>query len=287
MEKAVKQAEEVRLLAERGMYLATRVPLLTGLFGGVWFSQLAKQPEMEKILRDLNSFSEVSERLATVAEQLPEKIAAERDTTIKQAMDNITRFTMTTMDETAKKTLAMIDTTATRLSKEREAAIRQLMHEFSAERKRTIEDFLNEDERMRGLLSAVQLTLAEGNKLVVSADSLVKGLNLQPGDAKAASPAKPFDIKDYQVTLKEASNTISQLHGLVRTIDQMGLEKTLPHIVKAVETVEQKGEKWVILAFILGISLIVVFLVGAVLASLIYRHFAIRIFGPKPQTASS
>ena len=66
-------------------------------------------------------------------------------------------------------------------------------------------------------------------------------------------------------------------------IDQMGLEKTLPHIVKAVETFEKKGEKWVIFGFILGISLIVTFLVGSVIAALIYRHFAKRIFGSRPQ----
>jgi len=287
VENATQQVEEVRLLAERGIYLATRMPMLTGVLSGVWFSQLAKHPDVEKILKDVSKFSEVSERLAIVAEQLPDQIAIERDTTIKQAMENITRLMMTTMDETAKKTITMIDAAAKKVSLEREAAIRQLMDEFSAERKRTIEDFLNEDKRMRGLLSEVQLTLAEGNKLIVSADSLVKGLNLKPGEAKAAAPAKPFDIKDYQVTLKEASNTILQLHGLVRTMDQMGLEKTLPQIVKAVETVEEKGTKWIYFSFILGIALIVIFLIGAVIASLIYRHFAIRIFGSKLQPVSS
>jgi hypothetical protein len=268
VENATRQVEEVRLLAERGMYLATRMPMLTGLFGGVWFSQLANHPDMEKILKDVNKFSQVSERLAKVAEQLPDQIATERDTTIKQAMENITQLTMTTMDETAKK-----------LSKEREAAIRQLMDEFSAERKRTIEDFLNEDKRMRGLLSAVQLTLAEGNKLVGSVDSLVKSLNLQPSGAKPAAPAKPFDIKEYQATLKEASNTMYHLKGLVRIIDQVSLENTLPQIVKAVETVKEQGEKGLFFAFILGIVLIVVFMVCAVFASLIYRYFANRIFG--------
>ncbi|MCK4793803.1 MAG: hypothetical protein KAV87_59290 [Desulfobacteraceae bacterium] len=287
VENATQQVEEVRLLAERGMYLATRMPMLTGVFAGVWFSQLAKHPDMEKILKDVNKFSEVSERLATVAEQLPDQIAIERDRTIKQAMENITELTMTTMDETTKKAMAMIDATVKKLSLERKAAIRQLMDEFSAERKRTIEDFLNEDQRMRGLLSEVRLTLAEGNKLIGSADSLVKGLNLGPSEAKAATPAKPFDIKDYQVTLKEASNTILQLHGLVRTIDQMGLEKALPQIITAIETVEKRGEKWVFFAFILGIALIVVFLVGGVIALLTYRHFADRISKSKLQQAKS
>ncbi len=61
----------------------------------------------------------------------------------------------------------------------------------------------------------------------------------------------------------------------------------MPQIVKAVETVEEKGEKWINFSFILGIALIVVFLVGAVIASLIYRHFAIRIFGSALQQARS
>jgi len=286
---ATQQVEEVRLLAERGMYLATRMPMLTGLFSGVFFSQLASHPDVEKILKDVNTFSQVSERLATVAEQLPQQIAAERDTTIKQAMDNITRLTMTTMDETAKKTMGMIDATAKKFSKEREAAIRQLMDEFSAERKRAMEDFLNEDQRMRGLLSAVQQTLAEGNKLIVSADALVKDLNLQPSEAKAADapPARPFDIKDYQATLEQASNTIVQVHGLVKTLDQMGLERMLPQILTAVETVKREGKEGVYFAFILGIGLIAIFLIGAVVASLIYRYLAIRIFGPALLQAKS
>jgi hypothetical protein len=177
VENATQQVEEMRLLAERGMYLATRMPMLTGVFGGVWFSQLAQHPDMKKIINDVHKLSEVSERMATVAEQLPEKIAQERDLTIRQAMKSITDLMVTVMDETENKTIVMLDAAVKRLSQEREAAIRQLMDEFSAERERTIEDFLNEDQRMRGLLSEVQHTLAEGNKLIISVDSLVNGLN--------------------------------------------------------------------------------------------------------------
>ncbi len=101
VENATQQVEEARLLAERGMYLATRLPMLTGLFAGVWFSQLANHPDMEKIIKDVNKFSDVSERLAVVAERLPDQIAAERDTTIKQAMENITTLMVSTIDETA------------------------------------------------------------------------------------------------------------------------------------------------------------------------------------------
>lgn len=227
VELATQQVEEVRLMTERSIYLGSRLPLLAGGFVDVWLSQLLLKPGPKSVLADFHKLIEVSDRLAIVAEELPDR--------------------------------------------------------FAEERKRTIEDFLNEEQRMRGLLSEVQLTLAEGNKLLGSADSLVKGLNLGPGKVNSASPVQPFDIIDYQVTLKEASNTIVHLNELVRLLNQMGLEKMLPQIIKTVETIEKEGEKWVYFAFILSIALIVVFLIGAIIASLLYRYFANKIFESRPQ----
>ncbi|MDX2452706.1 hypothetical protein [Desulfosarcina sp.] len=287
VEKATQQVEEVRLLAERGMYLGTRMPMLTGLFASVWFSQLANHPDMEKILKDVNKFSGVSERLAVVAEQLPDQIAAERDRTIKQAMENITKLMITAVEETEKKTMVMIDEAANRVSQERKAAIEQLMNEFSAERKQTIEDFLNEDQRVRGLLGELRQTLLVGNDLLLSVNTLTQTLDLGPKETQSDATAKPFEIKEYQATLKEASITIRQLHEMLKTVDQMDLDKALPQIVSAVETIEDRGEKWVFFAFFLGVALILVFLIGAVVASLVYRHFAHRIFRSEPLQAGS
>jgi hypothetical protein len=225
--------------------------------------------------------------LAVIAEQLPDQIAAERDRTIKQAMENITTLTITAMDETEKKTLVMIEEAANRVSRERKAAIKQLMNEFSVERKQTIEDFLNEDQRMRGLLEELRQTLLVGNDMLQSVNTLTQTLDLGPKETQAGETTRPFEIKDYQATLKEASTTIGQLHDMLKTVDQMGLEKTLPQIVRAVETIEERGEKWVIFAFILGVALILVFLIGAVIASLVYRHIANRIFRSKTQLAGS
>jgi hypothetical protein len=118
-------------------------------------------------------------------------------------MKSITDLMVTVMDETENKTIIMLDAAAKRLSHEREAAIRQLMDEFSVEKKRTIENFLNEDQRMRGLLSEVQHTLAEGNKLIISVDSLVNGLNQGQSKTKTVAPAKPFDVNDYRATLSQ------------------------------------------------------------------------------------
>lgn len=86
---------------------------------------------------------------------------------------------------------------------------------------------------------------------------------------------------------RKAENEIWQIHGLISTVDQMGLEKTIPHLLMAVETIEAKGEKWVSYSFFLGVALIIIFLVCAVGASLIYRHLALKIFGSRLQQINS
>ncbi len=275
---ATQQVEEVRLLAERGMYLGTRMPMLTGLFAGVFFSQMIRHPDARKIIDDFNRFLQVSDRLAAVAEQLPEQIAAERDATIKQAMEGFSQLTMNAFNETEKKTLVMIDAAADRITAERQAAIEQLMKEFAAERKRTIDDLLDEDQRMRVLLADMRQTLVVGNDLLTTAKALTDNLKPPGEEIEGKAVVAPVDIDDYHTLLQEASTLIGQLHDTLKTVDHMGIQSLLPAIIGAIETVEQKGERWVYLSFTLGVALIVVFLVGAVIASLVYRHIANRMF---------
>jgi len=270
VEKATQQVEEARLLAERGMFLATRMPLLTGLLSGVWFSQLANHPDVEKILNNVNKLTDVSERLTSVVEQMPDKISTERDATIKQAMGRINALTIASIDQTAKI-----------VTQERKATIDQLMQGLSEERKQIITDFNTEEAKLRGLLAELRLTLDASNAVIVSADSLVKALNLdQPKVQEAAPPGRPFDIREYQATLREASHTIVQVNDVLKTLDKMGLKSMLPQIIEALQKLEQKGQAWVYFGFFLGLALILVFLSGAVVAMLVYRYYANRIFGP-------
>ena len=281
VQNATHQVEEARLLAERGMFLGTRMPMLTGLLAGVWFSQLARHPDMQAVLKDMERFSDMSVRLTAVAEQLPDRIAKERDTTIKQAMENINQLTLKAIDETAK-----------RVSLERRDAIDQFLSGLSKERHQIIDDFNREEQRLTGLMSELRLTAAQGNELVVSTHELVNSLGLDktgaPVDtAKSSAASEPFDIKDYQATLREASNTIAQLHDMIRTIDQMGLEEALPHAVNAINTLEAKGKDWVTLGFLLGLALIVVFLSGSVAALLVYRYLVGKFFEAAPKSDAS
>jgi hypothetical protein len=83
VEVATEQIEEMRLLAERAMFLVTRLTLLIGLFADTWLSKLLANRDIKTITIDLHQFSLVSERLTVVAEELPEKIAQERQDAIR------------------------------------------------------------------------------------------------------------------------------------------------------------------------------------------------------------
>jgi hypothetical protein len=58
----------------------------------------------------------------------------------------------------------------------------------------------------------------------------------------------------------------------VKTIDQMGLENKLPAFTKAIEKIGRQGEERVLQAFMLGVVLILILLIGSVFAMLTYRY---------------
>ena len=149
---------------------------------------------------------------------------------------------------------------------------------MAKERRQTIEEFVAEEKRIGGLLTDLKFTLESGNEVLTTTLVILERLNLGQDSGGSTSPSEPFDIKDYQATLQEASSTISQIHDLVKTIDQMGLERTLPHLISALEKAEEKGTRWVLQAFMLGVMLILILLVGAVFAMVLYRYMIHRMF---------
>ena len=206
VEMATVQAEEMRLLAERGIYLATRLPQLWGLFGELWLNRLLDNPDVAKILMDLSQLSDVSTRLAT---DLPDQITKERKAAIRQAMDSI--------------------------SKERSRAIKQLVSEVSAERKAAINDFLDEEERIKGLLSDLRQTLEAGNQLVASANTLT---------AQQGKPFDIEDYQKTLVELSNSAQELTKLATTVERISSdIGVDELIPQLIKALGEAESESEK--------------------------------------------
>jgi hypothetical protein len=167
------QVEQTRIMAERAMYLSTRLPLLTGGFADVWMSRLSKNPAVEDLRADIHTFAAVSDRLANVAEQLPEQITSERDETVRQVAEEAANF--------------------------RYEAIEHMFESFAKEREATLRQLIAEEERLGGVLTELRNTLTEANTLTLSVDTLAQRVGV--GDPPPpGEPAEPFVIEDYRKT---------------------------------------------------------------------------------------
>ena len=89
VQQVTEEVGEMRMIAKRFLFMGTRMPLLTGYFAELWMAQTIVNPEAQKVLADFQRFSLSSERLANVAEQLPDKIMDQVAIERKAAIDQL------------------------------------------------------------------------------------------------------------------------------------------------------------------------------------------------------
>ena len=177
--------KRARMLAELGIFLGTRLPLLTGNFAEVWVSQLLVSPETSKILADIHTFSEVSERFANVAEQLPDRMVKDVSTLQKQMIDQVMR----------------------EVAVERKAAIDQFMDRLVGENKVALDAVMAQDQQIIGVVNELRQTIEGTNALLLTAGALAEKYDTGEPPAEAKD-AKPFDIKEYQATIVEVTKLV-------------------------------------------------------------------------------
>jgi hypothetical protein len=269
VKEVTQQVEETRMLAERGIFLATRLPLLTGNFAEVWMSQLLVSPETSKILADIHTVSTVSERMATVAEQLPDQLMKDmsklRWQTVNQVMKGI--------DEWSEKTLNDV---MARVAIEREAFISQFMDRLIGEQKVALEALLTEEQRVTGLVTELGKVIEGSNNLLLTANMLTEKFNVGQPSAKPKD-SKPFDIKEYQDTIAEVTTLVETTNQLVGTV---GLEKLLPELIKAIDRVEKESEELIDHSFRQGVLFILIAMGAYVIARLIYNYLNKKLINP-------
>jgi hypothetical protein len=89
VESASETVEEMRLLAERSVYLATRIPQLFGLFGDLWLTRWMGNPDIKNLRKDISQLALLSNHILKAAKNLSDQIATERKATIEQLMDEV------------------------------------------------------------------------------------------------------------------------------------------------------------------------------------------------------
>ena len=131
VEAVTQQAEEMRLLAERGLYLGTRMPQLASLFAELWAARLANEITTERknaILQLIDVFK--AERKAAIDDFMAD-VAIERRKTIAQLKKALQ----------AERQTAITDFMAD-ITVERQKAVEQMGNVLKSERQATVDDFM-------------------------------------------------------------------------------------------------------------------------------------------------
>ena len=90
LDPAVRQVEQSRLLAERALYYAQRLPILFDLQLDRSLNRLAAGPESRNMQRQAASLTASAATFASVAQALPGTISAEREALIAQLNETLT-----------------------------------------------------------------------------------------------------------------------------------------------------------------------------------------------------
>jgi hypothetical protein len=258
--QVTEEVEETRMLAERAIFLATRLPLLTGHFAEVWMSQLLVNPDAKQVLSDLHQLSELSERLVEITDRLPRQIADEQNLIVDRVMKDVSRLREETVDDVMGE-----------VRTERREAIDQFMTRLATERRDTIRELSAEGEQLNQGLGNLRLALEQGNGLVSALDQLAGKLGL---DQPPHPDSPPFDIRDYRDALAAASTTANEFTELV---ESGGLETLLVRLDSTLDRAEKESEELVDHTFRLAIMLIFIWVVAYVVARLMLQYLSGRL----------
>jgi hypothetical protein len=147
------------------------------------------------------------------------------------------------------------------LAKERRALLSQLTQELSANRDTV--GVLSKDVRETlkagtETLDALQGTLDTMERISVRHQSTSEGSPPQPG--------RPFDIREYNQTLRELTTTTRELNTLAQTV-----ETALPSVRAAAKQATSDLERTLNHAFVLALVLVLVTVLASLAAAIAYR----------------
>lgn len=241
LDPTVRAVEETRYLAERAFYYGQRMPILVSWQAEYLALQLSDQPAARQVLTNANQLTDSLEVFAKTAGQLPQLI-----------------------------------------NQEREAAIRQFFAGLATERSNLLAGLAAEEGKMRSLLTETRGTLVAAGETATAVNAAVQSLEsfvryvAPPNTNLTAEPAnsnrRPFDILDYGTVAGQISGMAREINTLLVSVNQ-----STPQAVQLGQQAAANLERTMQRGFWLAVVLIVIFLLGAMLAALSYRHLAGKI----------
>lgn len=232
--------EQSRELASRTVAYAERMPTLLRWQAELLALQIARQPDPQELMADIDRVSHSLESVSKTAEGVPALVDTQRREAIDQLFAGVT----------AQREALLSDLDA------REGRLRTLL----GETKQTLDAGAQMSDSLKGA--------------VVALDAFVHYVSPPPDPKAPPKPAgKPFDPLDYGKAASEVGGMARDLSTLLASVD-----RTAPQLgVLGTRTAEDlKGV--VDRAFWRGIVLVLLLLVGSVFAALAYRALARRLF---------
>ncbi len=235
-------------------------------------------------LLDLDPFAGMDPAVREVAQT---RLFAERALFVTQKMPTLLRWQMEllsvkSVDLPAVRQL-VTNSTQIAASVDRFAAIAEkLPAQVSAEREEIVKALQSQEKDASSLLKSGTQMSDSLNTTLTTFTALMQLFGV--GETNNASPpatnSPPFNILDYGKTASQLAVTAQQLTEMIRTLDQTldstNLVKLSAQLGPVVQQAQTGGKEVVDYAFWKGILLIVI----ALVAALIYRFVAARLFPP-------
>jgi hypothetical protein len=234
MDPAVREIAQTRNFAERALYVTQKMPRLVRWQTELLSLNTVRLPAVQQVVSNSTQLTSSVETFAQVADQLPQLV-----------------------------------------SDQREAAIKQVFEGLAMERTNLIANLAADDFKLRATLTELHQTLEAGNELMKSSAVTIQSLDKFVGrfdtgtnaPVTAATNSRPFDILDYAATAKEVTTTLKELNATLNSLDQ-----TVPQLQNLGATIENAGQRLLQRTFFMVAGLIALFLIGALIAAVIYRR---------------
>ncbi len=168
------------------------------------------------------------------------------------------------------------------LGAEREAAVRQVSTELSAQRQGLIADLETAQAPLHAALGDARDALSAGERMSTSLNETIHTLSTfldrfdSPAPAAGAPPPeapddKPFDVTEYGEAAARVGSAAQDLTALVAELD-----RSLPQVERTLDLAVQRGEATLDRAFKLGLGLGLVLIAAAAGAMLVVRRLGAR-----------
>ena len=239
--------EQSRELAARTVAYAERMPTLLRWQAELLALQIARQPDPQDLLADVDRASRSAESVSKTVEGFPALVDEQRKAAIDQFFAGVTGQ--------REAMLAELDA--------REGRFRELL----GQTKQTLDAGAQMSDSLKGAITAL--------------DAFVHYVSPPPNpNAPPTPPGKPFNPLDFGTAASQVGGMAKDLTALLSSVD-----RTAPQLGVLGQRTAEDLKGVVDRAFWRGLVLILVVLVGSVPAALAYRALARRLF-PRSRPAA-